>query len=132
MNGSNPELYMDRETEHPAIFISLSPTLPQIQTAAEWLADHSYPKPDLKIALNLVLQGRIIPQDAGERVAIAYAPSTPDEISSSTIRGVVIASPGNANVSLVGGDRATIEFRDNRRHLDSLPLFSPVANSAQL
>jgi GNAT superfamily N-acetyltransferase len=86
-----------------------SPTLPQIQVVAEWLAEHQYPNLDLEIALHLVLQGRIIPQETGEKVAIAYAPSTPNEISSSTIRGVVMASPGNTNVSLVGGDRPTTE-----------------------
>jgi len=53
------------------IALLTSPTLLQIQTAAEWLASHPYPNPDLEIALNLVLQGRIIPQETGERVAIA-------------------------------------------------------------
>jgi len=86
MNGHNPKLYMTREIEHPAIFISLSPTLPQIQTAAEWLADHSYPNPDLEIALNLMSQGRIIFQETGERVTIAYRFSTPDGFSPNTIR----------------------------------------------
>jgi hypothetical protein len=44
MNGNNPELYMASETENPAILISPPPTLPQIQTAAEWLAEESYTK----------------------------------------------------------------------------------------
>ena len=39
------------------ITLLLSPTLPQIQTAAEWLAEQSYPNPDLEIALNQMLQG---------------------------------------------------------------------------
>jgi hypothetical protein len=90
----------------------------QIQTAAEWLTEQSYANPDLEIALNLVLQVRIILQETGERVTImlratksfAHRSSTPDEISSDTIRGVMIASPRNDNVSLVGGDRATTEF----------------------
>lgn len=55
MNGNNPELCMVSETEHPTILISPPPTLPQIQTAAKWLAEQSYPNPDLEIALNLVL-----------------------------------------------------------------------------
>jgi hypothetical protein len=38
-----------------SIAFSRSPTLPQIQTAAEWLADHSYPNPDLEVALQFVL-----------------------------------------------------------------------------
>lgn len=32
------------------ITLSLSSTLPQIQTAAEWLVEQSHPKTDLKIA----------------------------------------------------------------------------------
>lgn len=58
-------------TTDRSISLSLSLTLPQIQTAAEWLAGHTHPNPDLKIALNLVLQGWIIPQETGERMAIA-------------------------------------------------------------
>ncbi|MFB2833325.1 hypothetical protein [Floridanema evergladense] len=35
--------------------IVLSPTHPQIQTAAEWLATYSYPNLALEVALQLVL-----------------------------------------------------------------------------
>ena len=56
-----------------------------------------------------MLQGRIIPQDAGERVAIAYAPSTSEGFSSTTMRGVMMASLDSAKLSLVSSDRATTE-----------------------
>ncbi|KGF71671.1 hypothetical protein DO97_16440 [Neosynechococcus sphagnicola sy1] len=55
----------------PEIAILTSPTHPPIQTAAEWLAEQSHPNPNLEIALNLVLQGRVISQEPGERLAIA-------------------------------------------------------------
>jgi GNAT superfamily N-acetyltransferase len=97
------------------ITLLTAPTLPQIQTAAEWLATYPHPNPDLEIALNLVLQGRIIPQETGELVVIAlratksfaHTPSTTDGLSPNTIRGVVMASPGNTNVSLTSSDCTT-------------------------
>jgi len=45
----------DQQTVISTIALSISPILPQIQTAVEWLAEYSYPNPDLEIALNLVL-----------------------------------------------------------------------------
>jgi len=104
----------DLKNEVPEIVLLTSPTQPQIQTTAEWLATHSSANLDLEIALNLVLQGRIIPQKTGEEVAIAYTPSAyrlsrADGLSPNIIRGVVMASPGNINVSLTSCDRATTE-----------------------
>lgn len=69
--------YADNSTELAevrSIAVLTSPTLPQIQTAAEWLTTQPYPNLDLEIALNLVLQGRIILQESGERVAISVEP----------------------------------------------------------
>jgi hypothetical protein len=93
-----------------SIAFSRSPTLPQIQTAAEWLAAHSYPNPDLEIALHLVLQGRIISQEVGGKVAIIYTLSTTDAVSSSTVWGGVMVSSSSSNVSLVCGGHAITEY----------------------
>ena len=90
-----------------SIALLTSSTLPQIQTASEWLTTHPYPSLDLEIALNLVLQRRIIIEETGERVALslratksfAYTPIT-DEFSPNTIWGVVMASSNNANAPI--------------------------------
>ncbi len=67
--GTNGRTMHNQQTATSAI--ALSPSLPQIQTAVEWLAAQSYSNLDLKIALHLVLHDRIIAQKTGERVAIA-------------------------------------------------------------
>lgn len=85
-----------------------SPSLEQVQAAAEWLANHPHKNPDLEVALNLILQGRIVPAETGELVAIAYASST-DTFTQDDIRGVVMAKPGNLNLSLESSDRQTAE-----------------------
>ena len=74
--------------------------------AAEWLANHQHKNPDLEVALNLILQGRIVPAETGELVAIAHTPST-DAFTQGDIRGIVMAKPGS--LSLEGGDRQTVE-----------------------
>lgn len=85
-----------------------SPSLHQVQAAAEWLANHPHKNPDLEVALNLILQGRIVPAKTGELVAIAYA-SLADTFTQDNIRGIVMAKPGNANLSLESSDRQTAE-----------------------
>ncbi len=85
-----------------------SPSLLQVQAAAEWLANHPHKNPDLEVALNLILQGRIVPAKTGELVAIAYSSST-DTSTQGDIRGIVMAKPGNGNLSLESSDRQTTE-----------------------
>ncbi|MBD1866457.1 hypothetical protein H6F95_03885 [Cyanobacteria bacterium FACHB-471] len=62
----------DKQTSSPAIALLQSPDLRQIQIAAQWLANQPYPNPDLEVALNLVLQGQVIPQKTGALIAIAH------------------------------------------------------------
>jgi ribosomal protein S18 acetylase RimI-like enzyme len=78
--------------------ILTTPSLSQIQAAAEWLATQSEQNPDLEVALNLVLQGQIIPDQRGGLVAIA---------ASSDIQGIVMAKPGNTYVSIASADPTT-------------------------
>lgn len=85
-----------------------SPSLHQVQAAAEWLASHPHKNPDLEVALNLVLQGRIVPAKTGELIAIAYSSPT-DTFTPGDIRGIVMAKPGNLNLSLESSDRQTAE-----------------------
>jgi GNAT superfamily N-acetyltransferase len=93
---------------HPAetspLQLLTTPSQSQIKIAAEWLASHSHQNPDLEIALHLLLQGQIVPHDRGGLIAIAYASRELTEI-----RGIVMARPGNATVSIVSVDRPTTE-----------------------
>jgi len=90
----------------PPTVLVQSPSLRQVQVAAEWLANHQHKNPDLEVALNLILQGRIVPAETGELVAIAHTPST-DAFTQGDIRGIVMAKPGS--LSLEGRDRQTVE-----------------------
>jgi len=92
LNYAENQLRHNQQTAIPAIALLTSPPSRRFKLSLSGWQIIPIPNPDLKIALQLVLQGRIIPQDAGERVAIAYTPSITGEISSNTIRGVMIAS----------------------------------------
>jgi GNAT superfamily N-acetyltransferase len=92
----------------PATALIQSPALSQVHAAAAWLSNHPHKNPDLEVALNLILQGRIVPAETGELVAIAYASPT-DTFVQGDIRGIVIAKPSNSNLSLEGSDRQTVE-----------------------
>jgi hypothetical protein len=98
----------DRQTLSPALALLQAPDLRQIEIAAQWLANQLYPNPDLEVALNLVLQGQLIPQKTGALIALAPDPSN-DGLLTDTILGIVMASPGNTTVSLESGDQATTE-----------------------
>jgi len=97
---------LNRQVSSSAIALLQSPDLQQIQIAAQWLANQPFPNPDLEVALNLVLQGQIVPQKTGEFIAIAYNPSN-GEFLTDAILGIVMARPGNTTVSLESGDRTT-------------------------
>jgi GNAT superfamily N-acetyltransferase len=92
----------------PATVLIQSPSLSQVKAAAEWLANHPHKNPDLEVALNLILQGRIVPAETGELVAIASVSPT-DVFTQGDIRGIVMAKPGNLNLSLESSDRHTVE-----------------------
>lgn len=86
-----------------------SPSPSQTEIAIEWLANHHHQNLDLAIAWNLLRQGRIVPHKTGEFVAIAHTSPT-DELTQDSIRGVMMAQPGNDHVSLESSDRPTTEF----------------------
>jgi hypothetical protein len=85
----------------PATVLIQSPALSQVHAAAAWLSNHPHKNPDLEVALNLILQGRIVPAETGELVAIAYTSPT-DKFTQGDIRGIVMAKPANGNLSLEG------------------------------
>jgi GNAT superfamily N-acetyltransferase len=93
---------------HDDIILVQSPSLPQVEAAFEWLASHQHQNPDLEIALTLLLQGRIVPQETGELVVIAYTSST-DALTQGDIRGIIIAQPSNVNLSVESSDSLTVE-----------------------
>ena len=112
-------------TPPPTVLVQ-SPSLRQVQVAAEWLANHQHKNPDLEVALNLILQGRIVPAETGESVAIAHTSST-DAFMQGDIRGIVMAKPGS--LSLEGGDRQTVESLLTLAQLRDCP--KRVATSSQ-
>jgi hypothetical protein len=87
---------------NPATALVQSPSLLQVQAAAEWLAEHQHKNPDLEVALNLVLQGQIISNETGALVAvlgnaIAHTSST-EAFTQDDIRGVMMMKPGNLSL----------------------------------
>ena len=85
------------------------PTPTQVQAATAWLFQHSDPNLDLEVALNLVRTGQICPDEAGGLLAIAHTAPTAQALTPQHIRGALIASPDNRNVSLIGSDPTTCQ-----------------------
>ncbi|MEM7727091.1 MAG: GNAT family N-acetyltransferase [Cyanobacteria bacterium P01_A01_bin.45] len=83
------------------------PSLRQIQAATQWLHYHTHQNPDLEYALSLVLQRRILPHKSGEIILIACNASTVMGLTRKDVRGVLMGSLGNTNLSLESGDKAT-------------------------
>jgi ribosomal protein S18 acetylase RimI-like enzyme len=81
-----------------------APSLGQIQAAIEWLASQPQQNPDLEIGLHLIVKDQIVPHDRGGLVAIAH---TSDKLTD--IQGIVLAQPGNRNVSMVSADASVTE-----------------------
>ncbi|MCG8362839.1 MAG: GNAT family N-acetyltransferase, partial [Pseudanabaenales cyanobacterium] len=84
------------------------PVPSQVQVAADWLANHQHENLALESALTLFLEGRIPPQTSPEFMAIAYTSST-GRLAQDSIRGIVMAQPGNALIALESSDRLTAE-----------------------
>ncbi len=85
------------------------PTPTQVKAVTDWLFQHPDPNLDLEVALNLVLTGQINPAEAGGLLAIAHTPSPSNTLTPQNIRGALIASPDNRNVSLIGSDPTTCQ-----------------------
>lgn len=99
----------DHQVAIPTLKILKTPSYQQIQEASEWLSNHAHPNPDLEIALNLILQNQITPHERGGLVAIAHRSVTLDSFIQQEIQGVVMAKPGNTNVSIESSDYSTTE-----------------------
>ncbi|MEO1373628.1 MAG: GNAT family N-acetyltransferase [Cyanobacteria bacterium J06635_10] len=80
--------------------IILFPSPQQIKVAIEWLLEHRASNPDLAYALNLVLTGKVIPDETGELVAISYNPSTTERLTLDNIQGVIMVNSNNTQMSL--------------------------------
>lgn len=90
------------------ITIAQFPAPSQVQTAADWLANHHHENPALEFALTLFLAGQIPQQTSPEFMAIAHTPST-GRLAQDNIRGIVMAQRGNAVIALESSDCHTAE-----------------------
>ena len=90
--------YQIRKTNTNTIILFPSPQ--QIKVAIEWLLEYRPSNPDLAYALNLVLTGKVIPDETGELVAISYNPSTTKKLTLDNIQGAVMVNSNNTQMSL--------------------------------
>lgn len=101
---------MDHDQVEPSPIPILNvPSQRQIQVAAEWLANQHHQNPDLELALHLILQKQIVPHERGGLVAIAHMATTAGELTQAHIQGVVVAKPGNVNVSIASTNLTATE-----------------------
>jgi GNAT superfamily N-acetyltransferase len=90
---------MDRNTSTTTeLKIIQTPSLEQIQNAIAWLENSQVENPNLELALNYLLEHRIIPHERGGLVAIAHTPSPTNSLDVNNIQGIVMAKPGNTNL----------------------------------
>ncbi|MCJ8278756.1 MAG: GNAT family N-acetyltransferase [Rivularia sp. ALOHA_DT_140] len=89
--------------------IILFPSPQQIGLAIEWLLEHRHSNPDLAYALNLVLQGRVIPENTGELVAISYDSSKTQRLTLDNIQGVVMVNSNNTQMSIESCNQLTAQ-----------------------
>jgi GNAT superfamily N-acetyltransferase len=75
-----------------------TPSLEQIQTVIEWLENLQIENPNLELALNYLLQHRIIPHERGGLVALAFTPSQTNSLDVNNIQGIVMVKPGNTSL----------------------------------
>lgn len=75
------------------------PSHQQIQAAIIWLQKYRHSNPDLEYALNLVIQGKINPQQTGELIAISYKPSINQKVTPENIQGAMMINFQNTKTS---------------------------------
>ena len=85
------------------------PSYQQIQAAAYWLQKYRYSNPDLEYALNLVIQGKINPQETGELIAISYNPSITQKVTPDNIQGAMMINSRNTQTSFESCNRLTTQ-----------------------
>lgn len=85
------------------------PSYQQIQAAAYWLQKYRYSNPDLEYALNLVIQGKINPQETGELIAISYNPSITQKVTPENIQGAMMINSRNTQTSFESCNKFTTQ-----------------------
>ena len=97
------------QVEFSPISVLSAPSQGQIQVAAAWLANQQQQNPDLEMALHLILQQQSVPHAQGGLVAIAYSETTACAITQAQIQGIVVAKPGNLQVSIASANLTATE-----------------------
>ncbi|WP_414619926.1 GNAT family N-acetyltransferase [Calothrix sp. CCY 0018] len=85
------------------------PSYQQIQAAIDWLQKYCHSSLDLEYALNLVIQGKINPQQTGELIAISYKPSITQKVTPDNIQGVMMINYRNTQVSFESCNKLTTQ-----------------------
>ena len=89
--------------------IIVFPSPQQIQAAINWLQKYNCINPDLEYALNLVMQGKIVPDKTGELVAICYKPSINQKVTPDNIQGAMMINSQNTQTSFESCDKITTQ-----------------------
>jgi len=89
--------------------IIIFPSLQQIQAAINWLQKYHPVNPDLEYALNLVIQGKIVPDRTGELVAISYKPSINQKVTPDNIQGAMMINSQNTQTSFESCNKITTQ-----------------------
>ncbi|MBV6624464.1 MAG: GNAT family N-acetyltransferase [Rivularia sp. (in: Bacteria)] len=87
--------------------IIIFPSHQQIQAAINWLQKYHPANPDLEYALNLVIQGKIVPDKTGELVAISYKPSINQKVTLENIQGAMMINYQNTQTSFESCNQIT-------------------------
>lgn len=87
--------------------IIVFPSPQQIQAAINWLQKYNCINPDLEYALNLVMQGKIVPDKTGELVAISYKPSINQKVTPDNIQGAMMINSQNTQTSFESSNQIT-------------------------
>ena len=85
------------------------PSYNQIQAAINWLQKYFHSNLDLEYALNLVIQGKINPQETGELIAISYKASITHKVTPDNIQGVMMINSRNTQVSFESCNKLTTQ-----------------------
>ncbi|BAZ06598.1 GNAT family N-acetyltransferase [Calothrix sp. NIES-3974] len=88
---------MDSSTSSELKIIQ-TPSLEQIQTVTVLLENQQIENPNLELALNYLLQHKIIPHKQGGLVAIAYTPSPNNSLDVNNIQGIMMARTRSTSV----------------------------------
>ncbi|MEO1429354.1 MAG: N-acetyltransferase [Cyanobacteria bacterium J06633_8] len=89
--------------------IIIFPSHQQIQAAINWLEKYHPVNPDLEYALNLVIEGKIVPDKTGELVAISYKPSINQKVTPDNIQGAMMINSQNTQTSFESCDKITTQ-----------------------